>query len=34
VIARKLLAGELSDGSVIQVTADEHGLELDRPRVH
>jgi ATP-dependent Clp protease ATP-binding subunit ClpB len=34
VIARKLLAGELSDGSVIQATADEHGLSLGRPQVH
>jgi ATP-dependent Clp protease ATP-binding subunit ClpB len=34
VIARKLLAGELTDGAVIQVTADEHGLVLDKPRVH
>jgi ATP-dependent Clp protease ATP-binding subunit ClpB len=34
VIARKLLAGELADGSVIQVTADEHGLVLGKPRMH
>ena len=34
VIARKLLAGELADGSVIAVTADEHGLVLEKPRVH
>jgi len=34
VIARKLLAGELVDGAVIAVTADEHGLVLGKPLVH
>jgi ATP-dependent Clp protease ATP-binding subunit ClpB len=34
VLARKLLAGELMDGSVVKVTADEHGLVVDRAVVH
>jgi ATP-dependent Clp protease ATP-binding subunit ClpB len=34
VIARKLLAGELADGSVITATANEDGLVIDKPRVH
>jgi hypothetical protein len=29
-IARKLLAGDLLDGAVIQVTADQEGLEIGR----
>jgi ATP-dependent Clp protease ATP-binding subunit ClpB len=33
-IARKLLAGELEDGSVIQVGAGEDGLEIGKARVH
>jgi ATP-dependent Clp protease ATP-binding subunit ClpB len=33
-IARKLLAGELEDGSVIEVTADQEGLTIDRAKVH
>ncbi|MFZ5670393.1 MAG: ATP-dependent chaperone ClpB [Pseudomonadota bacterium] len=33
-IARKLLAGDLADGSVIDVTAGEDGLEIGRARVH
>ena len=34
VIARKLLAGELADGSVIQVTAGENGLEVGKVLVN
>jgi ATP-dependent Clp protease ATP-binding subunit ClpB len=34
VVARKLLGGELVDGSVIEVTAGEHGLEIGKARVH
>ncbi|ACG77188.1 ATP-dependent Clp protease, ATP-binding subunit [Phenylobacterium zucineum HLK1] len=33
-IARKLLAGELEDGSVIDVTAGDAGLEIGRAKVH
>jgi len=33
-IARKLLAGELDDGAVIDVEAAEHGLEIGRAKVH
>ncbi len=33
-VARKLLAGELSDGSVIAVTSDAGGLQIGRPQVH
>jgi ATP-dependent Clp protease ATP-binding subunit ClpB len=33
-IARKLLAGELEDGSVIDVEAGEDGLEIGRAKVH
>ncbi|MES2035516.1 MAG: ATP-dependent chaperone ClpB [Pseudomonadota bacterium] len=33
-IARKLLAGELMDGSVIEVSAGEDGLEIGKARVH
>ena len=33
-IAKKLLAGQLIDGSVIQVSADEKGLEIGRAAVH
>jgi ATP-dependent Clp protease ATP-binding subunit ClpB len=33
-IARKLLAGELEDGSVIDVDAGDDGLEIGRARVH
>jgi len=34
VVARKLLAGELADGSVIQVTAGENGLEVGKVLVN
>ena len=34
VIARKLLAGDLTDGAVIAVTADDQGLVLDKPKLH
>ena len=34
VLARKLLAGELVDGSVVKVTAGDHGLEIDKAVVH
>jgi ATP-dependent Clp protease ATP-binding subunit ClpB len=34
VIAKKLLAGEIDDGSVISATADEHGLRIGRALVH
>jgi ATP-dependent Clp protease ATP-binding subunit ClpB len=34
VIARKLLAGELADGSVMEVTADDNGLVIGKARVH
>jgi len=33
-IARKLLAGELADGSVIQVGADEDGLVIGKAKLH
>ncbi|MBA4011166.1 MAG: ATP-dependent chaperone ClpB [Phenylobacterium sp.] len=33
-IARKLLAGELDDGAVIQVGADADGLEIGKAKVH
>jgi ATP-dependent Clp protease ATP-binding subunit ClpB len=33
-VARKLLAGELEDGSAIQVTADGEGLQIGRAHVH
>jgi ATP-dependent Clp protease ATP-binding subunit ClpB len=33
-IARKLLAGEIADGSVIQVSAGEDGLEIGKAQVH
>ena len=33
-IARKLLAGELEDGAVIQVGASADGLEIGRAKVH
>ena len=33
-IARKLLAGDLEDGAVIDVGASEHGLEIGRAKVH
>ncbi|MDP1632411.1 MAG: ATP-dependent chaperone ClpB [Caulobacter sp.] len=33
-IARKLLAGEMADGSVIEVTADADGLVIGKARVH
>jgi ATP-dependent Clp protease ATP-binding subunit ClpB len=33
-IARKLLAGELEDGAVIDVHAGADGLEIGRARVH
>ncbi len=33
-IARKLLAGELEDGAVIEVSAGDDGLEIGRARVH
>jgi ATP-dependent Clp protease ATP-binding subunit ClpB len=33
-IAKKLLAGELEDGSVIQVSAGEGALEIGKARVH
>jgi len=33
-IARKLLAGDLADGSVIEVSADEDGLVIGKARVH
>ena len=33
-VARKLLAGEISDGSVIAVTSDAGGLQIGRPQVH
>jgi len=33
-IARKLLAGELEDGTVIDVEANDHGLEIARAKVH
>ena len=33
-IARKLLAGDLMDGSVIEVSADEDGLVIGKARVH
>jgi ATP-dependent Clp protease ATP-binding subunit ClpB len=33
-IARRLLAGDLSDGDVIQVTGGEAGLEIGRAQVH
>ena len=34
VLARKLLAGELMDGSVVEVTAGEHGLVIGKAVVH
>ncbi len=34
IIAKKLLAGDLADGSVIHVGADEHGLEIGKALVH
>jgi ATP-dependent Clp protease ATP-binding subunit ClpB len=33
-IARKLLAGDLEDGSVIEVGATGEGLEIGRAKVH
>ena len=33
-IARKLLAGDLEDGSVIEVTAGEDGLNIGRAKIH
>ena len=33
-IARKLLAGEIADGSVIAVSAGADGLEIGKARVH
>ncbi len=33
-IARKLLAGEMADGAVIEVTADQDGLVIGKARVH
>ncbi|MFI4949828.1 MAG: hypothetical protein ACHP7A_02195, partial [Caulobacterales bacterium] len=33
-IARKLLAGELEDGSVIDVTAGQDGLTIGKAKVH
>jgi ATP-dependent Clp protease ATP-binding subunit ClpB len=33
-IARKLLAGDFADGSMIQVGAGEDGLEIGRAAVH
>ena len=33
-IARKLLAGEMADGSVIEVSADADGLVIGKARVH
>jgi ATP-dependent Clp protease ATP-binding subunit ClpB len=33
-IARKLLAGDLEDGSVIDVAAGDQGLEIGRAQVH
>ena len=33
-IARKLLAGEIADGSVIHVSAGEDGLEIGKAAVH
>jgi ATP-dependent Clp protease ATP-binding subunit ClpB len=33
-IARKLLAGELEDGAVIDVSAGEDGLAIGRAKVH
>ena len=33
-IARKLLAGDLEDGAVIQVGADADGLEIGKAKVH
>ena len=33
-IARKLLAGDLEDGSVIDVTANQDGLVIGRAKVH
>jgi ATP-dependent Clp protease ATP-binding subunit ClpB len=33
-IARKLLAGDLEDGSVIEVSADDEGLQIGRAKVH
>jgi ATP-dependent Clp protease ATP-binding subunit ClpB len=33
-IARKLLAGDLADGSVIQVSGDAKGLNIGRAAVH
>ena len=34
VIARRLLAGDLTDGSVIHVSADDHGLTIGKAQVH
>ena len=34
IIARKLLAGDLVDGSVIDVTGGEHGLQIGKALVH
>jgi ATP-dependent Clp protease ATP-binding subunit ClpB len=33
-IARKLLAGEIADSSVIEVKAGDHGLEIGKAQVH
>jgi ATP-dependent Clp protease ATP-binding subunit ClpB len=33
-IAKKLLAGEIEDGSVIAVSAGEGGLSIGKARVH
>ena len=33
-MAKKLLAGELADGSVISVSAGEDGLQIGKARVH
>ena len=33
-IARKLLAGDLADGSAVEVSAGDGGLEIGKARVH
>ena len=33
-MARKLLAGEFTDGSVVHVSASEDGLQIGKPQVH
>ena len=33
-MARKLLAGDFTDGSVVHVSADDNGLQIGKPQVH